>query len=110
MKQKLLLIGIILFTILSYSCGKKLSFEEQLINDISKIDRIRACNNVPEGAKITNVTFDDLRPTPGTNMYVVWVEYDYTISGDTTHIKNSYVYFKHGESYDFSKVVGGCDD
>jgi len=43
-------------------------------------------------------------------MYVVFVEYDYTQTEEIIHVKNSYVYFKRGESYNFSKVVGGCDN
>lgn len=109
MKQKLIFTGIILFAMLSFSCGEKLTFEEQIKKDISNIKSIKECNSVPEGAVITNVTFGNLNPTPGTSMYVVFVEYDYTITEKTTHIKNSYIYFKRGESYEFSKVVGGCD-
>ncbi|SNR15330.1 hypothetical protein [Tenacibaculum jejuense] len=99
---------IFLLTLLC-SCGEKLTLEQQIVKDISSIKRIKDCNNVPKEAKISNVTFGNLNPTPGTNMYVIAVEYDYTVLEKTTHVKNSYVYFKHGESYDFSKVVGGCD-
>ena len=110
MKKTAILIGIILFTLLSYSCSEKLTIEQQIVKDISDIQRIKDCNNVPDGVEISNVTFGNLNPTPGTSMYVVFVEYDYTLDSKITHVKNSYVYFKRGESYDFSKVVGGCDD
>lgn len=110
MKQKFIVIGIIFFTMLVYSCGEKLALDQQVIKDISDIKKIKKCNNVPEDAEVTNVTFGNLNPTPGTNMYIVFVEYDYTLSGKITHVENSYVYFKRGESYDFSDVVGGCDN
>jgi len=110
MKQKLILVGIILFALFLYSCGEKLTLEEQIIKDISNIEVIKECNNIPEGVEITNVTFGNLNPTSGTNMYVVFVEYDYTQTEKIIHVKNSYVYFKRGESYNFSKVVGGCDN
>lgn len=110
MKHNKTFTAFIFFIMLLQSCGETLTFEEQIVSDISNVKEIRACNNLPEDATITNVSFGNLNPTPGTNMYVVFVEYDYTITEQTIHVKNSYVYFKHGESYDFSKVVGGCND
>ncbi|MBU2997097.1 hypothetical protein KO500_11670 [Cellulophaga baltica] len=110
MKKKLTIVVVIFLSILSYSCGEKLTLEQQIIKDISKIKIIKDCNNVPEEAEIANVTFGNLNPVPGTTMYVIAVEYDYILFKETTHVENSYVYFKRGESYDFSKVVGGCND
>lgn len=112
MKQSLIIIGAILFTMLSYSCGEKLTLNEQIIKDISTIKAIRDCHNIPKEAEFINVTVDSTKSNlvyGSDNMYVVSVAYDYVLDEETTHIENSFVYFKHGESYDFSKAVGGCD-
>lgn len=90
------------------SCGKKLSFEEQIVQDVSSKMGTGICEGIPAGATISNVEVGEIVPIGETGLIDVTIDFDYSQGGSTEHHHGAVLYSKQGSRYSL-QALGGCD-
>lgn len=114
MNQKLPKMKTILSTLfLSFllcACGQKMTFEEQIINDIETKIPSGICDKFPKGTVLSNIKVGEIVDIGLDGMTDVSYEFDYTIAGaETKHEKSALLYLKRGNSYVLASMGSDCD-
>ncbi|UII19640.1 hypothetical protein [Fulvivirga ligni] len=95
--NKLNRVLVVVFVLVSISCGSKLTFEEQITQDVySKISE-GYCEgkNIPKDAEIIDLKIGDITPIGDTGMIDVSLEFDIALAeGKKEHMKKSMLYLK----------------
>ena len=89
------------------ACESKMTFEEQIINDLMTKLPSGTCDGYPKGTKITNIVVRDIVDIGLDGMTDVSYELDYEINGEKKHKSSAMLYLKRGSSYKLA--VMGCD-
>lgn len=105
----LTLISSILLGLVLTSCGQKMSFEEQIINDLQTKIPSGICDEFPKGTILTNIQVGEIVDIGIDGMTDVTYEFDYEINGEKKHKKSALLYLKRGSSYVLASMGGDCD-
>lgn len=104
LKASLMIIAIGTFC----GCGKKMTFEEQIANDVSTKMGTGICESIPKGSTISNVKVGEIAPIGDTGLIDVSLAFDYENGGEKKHHESAVLYSKQGSRYDL-EALGGCD-
>lgn len=90
----------LLFSLLAvaiiYACGNKLTFKEQIAQDVYEKIAKGYCTKeeIPKEAEVTNLKVGEITPIGDTGMIDVALEYDVTANGETRHITDAMLYLE----------------
>ncbi len=100
---------IILFTSTFYfiSCSSGMTFEEQIINDLSTKLPSGTCDGYPKGTIISNIKVGKIVDIGLDGMTDVSYELSYEINGVKKDTSSAMLYLKRGSKYKLA--VMGCD-
>ena len=87
------------------ACGG-MTFEEQIINDLSTKLPSGDCDDYPKGTVISNIKVGEIVDIGLDGMTDVSYELDYEIDGVTKHKNGAMLYLKRGSKYQLA--VMGC--
>lgn len=88
-------------------CSSGMTFEEQIINDLSTKLPSGTCDDYPKGTIISNIKVGEIVDIGLDGMTDVSYELDYEIDGVTKHKSSAMLYLKRGSKYKLA--VMGCD-
>ncbi len=108
MNRILKLSTIVFFLIVAVACGKKMTFEEQITNDVVSKMGTGICDSIPAGSTIKNVKIGEITPIGETGLVDVSLEFDFEKDQTTTHKKGAVLYSKQGSTY-YLEALGGCE-
>lgn len=89
------------------ACGG-MSFNEQIVDDISTKMGTGICDSIPKGSKISNIQVGEIVDIGMDGMTDVTIEFDYEAYGEVKHKTGAMLYLKRGSSYKLA-VIGGCE-
>lgn len=98
---------ILLFSLFLLSCSSGMTFEEQIIHDLSTKLPSGTCEGYPKGTIISNIKVGDIVDIGLDGMTDVSYELDYEIDGVKKHKEGAMLYLKRGSKYQLA--VMGCD-
>lgn len=99
----ILIISLFYFT----GCSPSITFEEQIINDLSTKLPSGTCDGYPKGTKISNVKVGEIVDIGIDGMTDVSYTLTYEINGVKKDTTSAMLYLKRGSSYVLA--VMGCD-
>lgn len=105
MKNTYWLICLSIFCLVA--CNSGMTFEEQIINDLSTKLPSGNCEGYPKGTKISNIKIGKITDIGLDGMIDVSYELDYEIDGVKNHKTAAMLYLKRGSKYKLA--VMGCD-
>lgn len=105
MKNSLFLV--IATTLYLTSCSPGMTFEEQIINDLSTKLPSGTCDNYPKGTIISNIKVGEIVDIGIGGMTDVSYELSYEIDGVKKDTSGAMLYLKKGSKYKLA--VMGCD-
>ena len=91
------------------SCVPKISFEEQIENDIENLIPSGICEKFPTGTKISNIKVGKIVDIGLNGMTDVSYKFDYEINGEIYHEESAMLYLKTGDDYKLASLGGDCD-
>src|SRR5688572_18388296 len=94
--------------ILITACSQSVSFNDQIVNDISSLMGTGICDSIPEGSTISNIVVGEIVPIGETGMIDVSMEFDHEQDGVRKHQKGAMLYTKSGNVHKL-EAIGGCD-
>lgn len=106
MKNQLIIATLFIF--IFFACGSRVSFEDQIKNDLSTKLPAGICDGIAKGAVISNILVGEIVDIGLQGMTDVTYELDYEVSGVTIHHKAALLYIKSGSSYTLASM-GGCE-
>ena len=105
--KKLFLVLILGVTLVS--CGQKMSFEDQIMNDIKTKIPSGICKEFPKGTVLSNIEIGEIVDIGLNGMTDVSYEFDYEINGEKKHKESALLYIKTGNSYKLASMGSDCD-
>jgi len=96
-----------LFALLS--CGESISFEEQIINDITTNIAAGKCKEYPTGTIVSNIKIGEIVDIGMEGMTDVSYEFDYEINEQKKHKESAMLYIKKGSRYSLASMGSDCD-
>ncbi|MEO9510677.1 MAG: hypothetical protein ABJN84_07170 [Flavobacteriaceae bacterium] len=112
MKKPINLLMIGLTVLLINSCGKKITFEEQIEKDVYEKISAGYCesDSIAKDSKIKNFQIGEITPIGETGMIDVSLEFDVVNSdGTEKHVKDAMLYLKGGSGKKMLAVFGDYD-
>jgi len=112
MKKTIYLLIIGLTALLINSCGKKMTFEEQIKQDVYEKISAGYCesDSIAKDSKIKNFQIGEITPIGETGMIDVSLEFDVVNSGGTEkHVKEAMLYLEKGNGEKMLAVFGDYD-
>lgn len=110
MKKTIYLLMIGLTAVLLNSCGKKLTFEEQIEQDVYEKISAGYCesDSIAKNSEIKNLQIGEITPIGDTGMIDVSLEFDIANSdGTVNHMKKAMLYLENGRGKKMLAVF--CD-
>lgn len=86
-----------------------MTFEEQIIKDITTNISKGKCKEFPAGTKISNVKVGEIVDIGMEGMTDVSYEFDYEINGEKNHKESAMLYIKKGSRYTLASMGSDCD-
>lgn len=105
MKSHLIILIVSMFNLISCTTG--MTFEEQIINDLSTKLPSGTCEGYPKGTIISNIKVGEIVDIGMDGMTDVSYELDYEINGEVKQKSGAMLYLKRGSKYKLA--VMGCD-
>lgn len=105
-KQLIILTGVIVLFLIS--CGPKISFEDQIKDDLSTKLPTGICDSIPLGATISNIVVGEIVDIGLQGMTDVSYELDYESNGSKKHHTSALLYIRSGSTYKLASM-GGCE-
>lgn len=99
---------ILALVLLLTACQNKVSFEEQIVNDLKTKVPTGICDSIPQGAVISNIVVGEVVDIGVQGMTDVSYELDYEVDGVKKHHKAALLYLKNGSNYKLA-AMGGCE-
>lgn len=90
------------------ACSQPGSFNDQIVNDISRLMGTGICDSIPEGSTISNIVVGEIVPIGETGMIDVTMEFDHEKDGVKKHQEGAMLYTKSGNVHKL-EAIGGCD-
>lgn len=101
-----------LTVILINSCGKKMTFKEQITQDVYQKISAGYCesDSIAKNSEIKNLQIGEITPIGDTGMIDVSLEFDVVNSGGTQkHVKDAMLYLKNGKGKKILAIFGDYD-
>jgi len=105
--MKNLFIILLISVIYLIGCSSGMTFEEQIINDLSTKLASGTCEGYPKGTKISNIKVGEIVDIGLDGMTDVSYELTYEINGVQRDTSSAMLYLKRGSKYYLA--VMGCD-
>ncbi|HZV68607.1 MAG TPA: hypothetical protein VFG10_03655 [Saprospiraceae bacterium] len=105
--KKLLLLSICGMFIIS--CGQKMTFEDQIMNDIKTKIPSGICKEFPKGTILSNIKIGEIVDIGLNGMTDVSYEFDYEINNEKKHKVSALLYIKTGNTYALGSMGPECD-
>lgn len=83
-------------------------FSEQVTYDVSNHLNTGICDDIPQGASISNIEIGDISPIPDMSMVDVSVAFDYQHGGAVKRHSTALLYLETGQTYRLA-AIGGCE-
>ena len=93
------------------SCGKKMTFEEKIENDVYEKIAAGYCesDSIARNAEIKNFQIGEITPIGETGMIDVSLEFDVVSEGTEKHVKDTMLYLENGSGKKKLAVFGDYD-
>ena len=112
MKKAIYLLMIGLTVMMFNSCGKKMTFEEQIKQDVYEKISAGYCesDSIAKDSEIKNLQIGDITPIGKTGMIDVSIEFDVVNSdGTDKHVKDAMLYLENRSGKKMLAVFGDYD-
>jgi len=111
MKKATNLLIIVLAVLALNSCGKKMTFEEQIQNDVYEKIAAGYCesDSIARNAEIKNFQIGEITPIGETGMIDVSLEFDVVLDGTEKHVKDAMLYLENGNGKKILAIFGDYD-
>ncbi len=111
MKKAINLLMIGLTVLVINSCGKKMTFEEQIQKDVYEKIAAGYCesDSIASDAEIKNFQIGEITPIGETGMIDVSLEFDVVSNGTEKHVKDAMLYLENGNGKKMLAVFGDYD-
>lgn len=86
-----------------------MSFEEQIINDISTKIPSGICKEFPKGTVVSNIQVGKIVDIGMEGMTDVSYQFDYEINGQKQHKESTMLYIKNGSRYSLASMGSDCE-
>lgn len=103
------IIQITFLAIFIIACGHKMTFQEQIMNDITTKIPSGICKEFPKGTILSNIKIGKIVDIGLDGMTDVSYEFDYEIGGVKKHKTSAMLYLKRGNSYVLASLGSDCD-
>ena len=91
------------------SCSEKITFEEQILNDIKTRIPSGICSDIPKGTELLNIKVKDITDIGDLGMTDVTYQYEYIKDGETIEVNSAMLYIFDGETYTLASLGSDCD-